>query len=117
MQSILIDTSLWIDHFRSKDSTVIGALESGVCVIHECVLGELSLGSIPKRDSTLQSLMMLPRLQNVSFQELLILIKNHHLWNTGIGWNDLHILASCLVSKSLLKTKDRALNRAWEKVR
>lgn len=53
---ILVDTSVWIDHFRRGNAELVLALDSGRCLMHEAVLGELVCGSLPRRTTTIPAL-------------------------------------------------------------
>jgi len=38
------------------------------------------------------------------------------LWGRGLGWTDIHLLASALVSRTTLWTRDRVLRRAAQEL-
>jgi hypothetical protein len=44
--------------------------------------------------------------------EVLHLLDSAHLYGRGLGWVDLHLLASALISRCALWTLDRPLQRA-----
>ena len=43
---ILVDTSIWIDHWRTGDERLKSMLEAGQVLVHPFVVGELSLGNL-----------------------------------------------------------------------
>ncbi len=45
---ILVDSSIWIDHFRVGDTHLHDLLNAEEIIIHTFVIGELSLGHIPR---------------------------------------------------------------------
>jgi predicted nucleic acid-binding protein len=57
---ILVDTSVWIDHFRSTDPVLVAALEAGEVLMHPFILGELACGNLHRRQETLELLNNLP---------------------------------------------------------
>jgi hypothetical protein len=38
------------------------------------------------------------------------------LWGRGLGWNDIHLLATALVSRTMLWTRDRILRHAADEL-
>ena len=57
---ILVDTSIWIDHLRSRDAALVRALEQARVVIHPFVIGEVALGSLRDRDEVIALMSDLP---------------------------------------------------------
>jgi len=95
---ILVDTSIWIDHFRSADLGLARALQDGQVLVHPFVLGELALGVISVRDLALSYLSQLPRPAIATTDEVLGLIDRAGLHGSGIGYVDAHLLASALLT-------------------
>jgi predicted nucleic acid-binding protein len=106
---ILVDSSVWIDHLRSRDAGLVALLESDEVLTHPWVIGELSLGSIAKRDRFLYLLSRLPCLRLASAESVRALIEERRLYGRGIGWVDAELLASCMRQSSLLWTRDKRL--------
>lgn len=107
----LVDTSVWINHFRTGDKRVIAALEHDSVAIHPWVIGELAVGTIPRRAYTLRDLLLLPTIPEISLEEILVFIQQHGLYGKGLSWVDVQLLASCKVSSCFLMTDDLALKR------
>jgi len=57
---ILVDTSVWIDHLRNSDSTLVNLLNIGQVLVHPFVIGELALGNLRQRDEILDILNNMP---------------------------------------------------------
>ena len=58
---ILVDTSVWISHFREGNPALEGLLNSGDVICHPFIVGELACGNLKSRAeilSLLQSLLM-----------------------------------------------------------
>ena len=106
---VVVDTSVWIDHLHRTDSELVTLLRETLVVMHPAVLGELACGTIPNRQEFLSLWLTLPRIGNVSFEEAFALLENKTLWGRGLGWTDIHLLASTLVSRTMLWTRDRLL--------
>ena len=45
--SVIIDTSVWIDHFRNRNDVLVGLLQSDLALTHQMVLVELACGTPP----------------------------------------------------------------------
>jgi len=107
---MLVDTSVWIDHFRRSEPALVSALERGDVECHEYVLGELACGTLPRRDEVLALMATLPRLAPVAHSEAMALVADRRLWGRGLGWIDVGLLGAALVAGARLWTLDRRLN-------
>jgi predicted nucleic acid-binding protein len=106
---ILVDTSVWINHFRHPDPVLFALLDAEKIVTHPFVLGELSMGSQPKR-STLKSLFQLDHSIMATDAEVLHFVAKHKLNGVGIGYLDAHLLASAqMTPETLFWTSDKRL--------
>ncbi|HEY1338634.1 MAG TPA: PIN domain-containing protein [Bryobacteraceae bacterium] len=108
----LVDTSVWIDHFRRPNATLAQLLTNDEVCTHRFVIGELACGSIPDRERTLARLELLPSLGTASDNEVRGLIEIHRLWGSGIGWVDVHLLTTAAIAKCKLLTVDGKLHQA-----
>ena len=109
---ILVDTSVWIAHFREAGSKLVHLLSEGLVMVHPFVVGELACGNLKHRDRILSDLQALPPAVPATHEEALRLVRDRKLWGTGIGWVDAHLLASALLSEAELWTLDERLDRA-----
>jgi predicted nucleic acid-binding protein len=105
----LVDTSVWIDHFRTPDAILSELLANRLVVVHDFVLGELACGTLPTRGQTLTWLRRLPRAAMAADGEVHELLESHRIWGKGLGWVDLHLLASAVLSGLHLLTADNRL--------
>jgi predicted nucleic acid-binding protein len=106
---ILVDTSIWIDHFRGADSALVPLLESDLVCTHDFVIGELACGNLRNRAELLGLLQSLPRLVAATEEETLFLIDKRRLMGRGIGYIDAHLLAATITRGARLWTKDKTL--------
>jgi predicted nucleic acid-binding protein len=107
---ILADTSVWIDHLRGADDVLGGLLEGGQVLAHPFVTGEIALGSLRQRSLILGALGGLPQALVASEDEVLDFIERHALHGRGIGYVDVHLLASTrLTPDAELYTRDKRL--------
>ncbi|HEX7938041.1 MAG TPA: hypothetical protein VF483_03555, partial [Gemmatimonadaceae bacterium] len=79
---------------------------------HAFVVGELSCGNLPARSRFLGLLDRLPALPTVSHTEAMQLLQSRRLAGTGLGWVDVHLLASTIVAGASLWTLDKPLAAA-----
>jgi predicted nucleic acid-binding protein len=112
---ILVDTSIWIDHLhRSEGALKVLLNEAQVCT-HPMIIGELALGSLRDRQTTLGLLSDLPRTALATHAEVLGLVEAHTLLGIGLSLVDAHLLAALrLSSRDRLWTRDRRLGLAAE---
>ena len=109
---ILVDTSIWIDHLRSGSRNLELLLNSNQVLLHPFVLGELACGNLDRRTEVLALLGNLPAAPVATEAEVLFFIEQHRLMGKGIGYIDVHLLASVLLAKSgSLLTRDKRLGR------
>ena len=112
---ILVDTSVWVDHFRTGDTQLAGLLEQGLVAIHPFVLGEIACGSLARRSSTLDLLADLPAVVVAEPDEVLDYIGRWAVHGKGVGYVDVHLLASVsLTTGVLLWTRDKRLRAVAE---
>ncbi len=108
---ILVDTSVWIEHFRTGNA--LGAfLTEGLVLTHPFVIGELACGNLRNRAKILVDLAALTPAASASDDEVMRLVDLHRLWVRGIGWIDAHLIASALITNCRLWTLDQPLKRA-----
>jgi predicted nucleic acid-binding protein len=111
----LVDTSVWINHFRQTDAALVQLLTIGMAGVHPYVLGELACGNIKNRESVLRLLRALPQTPVANETEVYYLLETYRLSGTGLGWVDLHLLTATAVAGWRLMTADGGLNKAAAK--
>jgi predicted nucleic acid-binding protein len=107
---ILVDTSVWINHLRQGEPALVKLLASGQLLMHDFVRGELGCGNLKNRQAILSDLAALPTAAIASTDEVLALIDRHKLQGRGLGWIDVHLLASAMLSHARLWTVDKNLS-------
>lgn len=108
---ILVDTSVWIEHFRRGHAELVRLLEAGEAATHLMIVGELACGQLPKRASTLHLFHTLPHIADVPNEVVMHALEARRLYGSGIGWVDAHLLTSALVSGTRLWTLDARLDK------
>ena len=107
---ILVDTSIWIDHWRNSDERLTRLLEAGQVLVHPFVVGELALGNLLHRQQVLTVLQDLPQAVRATDAEVLGFIDQAALAGSGIGYIDAHLLAAIrLTPGTQLWSRDKRL--------
>ena len=109
---ILVDTSVWIHHFRKKDQELVNHLNIGSVACHPYIIGELACGNLGNRSEILTLLQALPSTPILEPNEILYFIEKNLLMGRGLGYVDIHLLASAVLGNVVLWTADRRLNEA-----
>jgi hypothetical protein len=109
---VLVDTSVWIDHFRRRNSGLTALLEEGAVLCHPFVVGELACGNLQNRKEVLDLLKALPPASLARQDEVLHLLQERRLYGQSLGWIDAHLLASAKLMGCPVWTLDRPLARA-----
>lgn len=107
---ILADTSVWINHLRRGEPALADALRKEQVFLHPFVLGELACGNLRNRTELLELLGRLPLAVVATEAEALAFIEQRALMGRGIGYVDVHLLASTSLTRgSRLWTHDKRL--------
>ena len=111
MKLVLVDTSVWVQHFRQHIQALVDLLLLDLAMTHPMVLGELACGTPPARLQTLADLAALQQPQQASVREAMALIEREQLYGLGCGLVDMLLLASTLMTPgSELWTLDKRLS-------
>lgn len=114
---ILVDTSVWIDHFRKSDTRLAEFLRETRVLVHPFILGEIALGSFKHRHRLVENLAALPMATQASDGEVLGFIETETLAGSGIGYIDAHLLASVrLTPGARIWARDKKLKSVAERL-
>jgi hypothetical protein len=106
---VLIDTSVWMDHFTRSDPVLQFLLNEYEVVTHPFIIAELACGNFKNRNEIFGLLSNLPSISTISIEEYFIFAEKNKLFGLGLGFVDINLLASSLISKCTLYTKDKTL--------
>jgi len=109
---ILVDTSIWVQHLRIGNERLRSLLDDEQVFSHLFVMGELACRTIRERQEVLDLLKVLPQARVAEHEEVLQFLERHHLYGSGFGWVDAHLLASTVLTGCTLWTLDRPLRKA-----
>ena len=108
---VLVDTSVWVDHFNKSDPDLIRLLKGMKVCTHVFIIGELSCGNIRNRTEILSLMNSLPQVIPAFDDEVLTLIESKHLYGIGLGYIDVHLIASALINDVKIWTRDKSLKK------
>jgi len=109
---VLVDTSIWVKYFHDGNGELVRLLDRGMVWTHPLIIGELACGRFRDRRAVFGLLHQLPSLGVVSHEEALSFLDAHDLFGRGLGWIDVHLLATARLTSEPLWTRDRDLASA-----
>ena len=109
---VIVDTSVWVSHFRQGSKELEKLLMDGEVLCHPFIIGEIACGYLTNRREILSLFQNLPMARIADEEELLTFIEQRKLYGLGVGFIDVHLLASALLSGVKLWTEDKKLQKA-----
>lgn len=116
MSMMLIDTSVWIDHLRRGNDALVERLDDAEVWCHPFIRGELACGHLGNRQEILSLMEALPEAPLADHEEVMTLVESRRLMGRGLGWVDVHLLASAMLAGTALWTRDRRLAQAAQEL-
>ena len=113
---VLVDTSVWVSHFRHGNIGLEKLLNDGEVVSHPFIVGELACGNLKNRREILIDLQSLPMAILAEDREVLKFIENYRLMGKGVGYIDVHLIAAALLTGVPLWTFDKTLDKITKKI-
>ena len=113
---VLVDTSVWVAHLRDGTSGLEALLNEGHVLCHPFVVGELACGNLRNRSEILSLLHALPMAIHAEHEEAIQFLENYSLMGKGLGYIDVHLLASAILTKVPLWTLDKKLSEVSSKL-
>ena len=114
---VLVDTSVWVSHLRAAKPALKTLLLETEVACHPYIVGELACGNIKNRKEFLSLLQVLPMAPIVTQEEFLHFVDAHKLMGSGVGFVDIHLMASARLAKIPLWTEDTKLKAAAGKLK
>jgi predicted nucleic acid-binding protein len=110
---VLVDTSVWIRSLANRApfvSELQRLLELEEVAGHELVYGELLIGGRGGRKELLAAYEQMHQASAVPHREVVAFVRHRFLHGRGVGWIDIHLLASAIVGRLQLWTADPRLS-------
>lgn len=95
--SVLVDSSVWVGHFKHRNEHLVTLLENGMVVCHPYVVAEVACGTPPNRQAIIGMLGELESTPVATQTELLAMLNARQLYGRGCGLVDIGLLASALL--------------------
>jgi predicted nucleic acid-binding protein len=108
---VLVDTSVWVSHFRRKNTRLEDLLSQESVYCHPFIIGELACGHLYDRIEILNLMRELPAVVQATNQDVLVFIEKHRLMGKGVGLVDIHLLASASLSGLSVWTEDQKMRQ------
>lgn len=115
--NVLIDTSVWVNHFKTGNDALIDLIKADAALTHPMVVAELACGTPPQpRTQTLGDIGLLRPAKQASLYEVMDFIEREVLYGLGCGLVDMVLLASTLITPDTrLWTFDKRLSGLAER--
>jgi len=98
MKRVVVDTSVWVEHFRHPNASLITLLGLDIVLTHPMIVGEIACGMPPARARTLKDFALIQQAERASSREVMDFIEREKLFGIGCGQVDLMILTSTLMT-------------------
>ena len=95
--NVLVDSSVWVGHFKHRNEHLVTLLENGIVVCHPYVVAEVACGTPPNRQAIIGMLGELESTPVATQTELLAMLNARQLYGRGCGLVDIGLLASALL--------------------
>lgn len=106
---VLVDTSVWIRFLANRmpyARELGGLLALDKVTGHELIYGELLIGDCGGRRKVLDAYERIHQASTVPHSEVVKFVRDRDLHGRGVGWIDVHLLASAIVGHMDLWTVD-----------
>ena len=116
---VLVDTSVWPRSLANR-SPYVAEMERLLIrkevAGHELVYGELLMGDRGGRAKSLADYEDLQQARLIAHLDVVGFVRDRHLHGRGIGWIDVHLLASALVGQMQVWTADQSFQAVAEEL-
>ena len=106
---VLVDTSVWVSHLRDGNDELASLLDDGRVLCHPLIVGELACGNLKDRAVILSFLQLLPMSIEAEHAEVLSFIEDNRLIGKGMGYVDVHLITSAVLTGVPIWTLDKKL--------
>ncbi len=111
---VLVDTSVWIRFLAGREPYASGLdelLGRDEVVGHDMIFGELLIGDVGGgRKPLVDTYSQMHHAANVPHEEVVEFVRMRRLGGRGVGWVDIHVLASAVIGGFQFWTADRRLS-------
>jgi len=110
MMHVLVDTSVWVDHFKETNPELSDLLEQDRVLTHPMIIGELACGTPPDRENLLAYFMNLQQPYVARLADMLDFVAKQKIYGCGCGFVDINVLLSARITPGVkIWTRDKRL--------
>lgn len=115
---VLVDTSVWVNHFRHGSESLLRLLSNDQVLTHPLIILEIACGSPPApRQQTLAYMGKLQIAKTATTTEVMNLIEREKIHDSGCGAIDISLLAATLITPlAVIWTLDKKLETLAKKL-
>ena len=113
---VIVDTSVWVSHLREGNTKLERLLNDGDVICHSFIVGELACGTLDNRSEILSLLQALPMATQAEHEEVMQFIESNKLMGRGLGYIDVHLIASAVLTGVPIWTLDKKLDEVSSKL-
>ncbi len=116
---VLVDTSVWIRGLAKRPpyaAELDRLLSLDAVTGHELVYGELLIGDRGGRGKLLATYVRMRQAGMVPHRDVVAFVRDRGLHGRGVGWVDVHLLASALAGRLRLWTADARFSEVAEEL-
>ena len=116
---VLVDTSVWIRFLANREpygSELDRLLRRDEVVGHALIFGELLIGDRGGRAQLLAAYRQMHHAGVIPHEEVVTFVRHRQLNGRGLGWIDVHLLASAVVERLQLWSADRQFSTVAEQL-
>ena len=113
---VIVDTSVWVSHLREGNTKLERLLNDGDVICHPFIVGELACGNLDNRSEILSLLQALPMATQAEHEEVMQFIESYKLMGKGLGYIDVHLIASAVLTGVPIWTLDKKLDEVSSKL-
>lgn len=101
MNGILVDSSVWAEHFKRPNAGLLKLIAQGRVRCHPLIVGEVACGTPPNRLALLRDLNRLPTVRQATLREVFVFIERESVFGRGVGLIDVMLLASARITPGI----------------
>lgn len=97
--NVLVDTSVWVDHFRRSNAALVQLILADAALTHPMVILELACGTPPTpRARTLGDIAELAFTRQTTHAEVMRFSEQERLYGQGCGLVDMMLLTATMIT-------------------
>jgi len=114
--NVLMDSSIWIEHFKNSNELIPDLITKNLIVTHPLVIAEIACGTPKNKKFILEAMKELNQTEQATTDEVLEFIEKENIAGKGCGAIDIFLLASAIITnETAIWTLDKNLMKLAER--